>query len=249
MNIGYIVNWDDNCKDIADITVSNHMDYCKLHKYTLINDPQTNVGKRNSWIKFAAATSALMDKKYKNIDWFFWVDIDILIMDMSMKLETIVDVPDSSHIVAIRYYEPLRGHYIDISSDNPKWIRSGDPTWQNIHLGMFAFRNSQDSLDIFNSIINDKRYETRYIRDEDVFTILYMSNPDIRSKITFIPLHDIMHNNAQARINSIPHMNYIPYNTGEFIFHPAGASNKQKVDLLKKHKTKVKHENSNTSKI
>jgi len=86
--IGLLNVYDQNYQSLADITIQNKKDYCDLHGYEFIDFSiaKNNTGKHVAFSKFYAAL-----KKMYNYDWIFYNDLDSLIMNYNIKLESFID--------------------------------------------------------------------------------------------------------------------------------------------------------------
>jgi hypothetical protein len=87
--IAVLVVYDDNYEEMKKITVdTNIQQYCEIHGYTLIPHKVENFDRHASWAKISKSIEIL---KNDNFDWLFFIDLDCLIMNSTIKLETIID--------------------------------------------------------------------------------------------------------------------------------------------------------------
>jgi len=89
MKIGVVVSFNESYSDMARISVyDNIQKYCTLHNYDLYVDKQTSprMDRYSAWNKVIACIESL-----PNYDWIFFIDCDCLIMNHSIKLESLID--------------------------------------------------------------------------------------------------------------------------------------------------------------
>lgn len=80
--------YDKNYNDLANLSIPNKLDYAKKHGYDVIyfNDI-LDKDRPAQWSKVKAIEYALK----QNYDWVWWIDIDALIMEFDIMLESIID--------------------------------------------------------------------------------------------------------------------------------------------------------------
>lgn len=87
--IAVLVVYDNNYEEMKKITVdTNIQQYCEIHGYTLIPHKVENFDRHSSWAKISKSIEIL---KNEDFDWLFFIDLDCLIMNSTIKLETIID--------------------------------------------------------------------------------------------------------------------------------------------------------------
>jgi hypothetical protein len=85
--IAIITLFDKNYEKLAEMSIPNKINYAKKHGYDLIYyDKAIDLSRPPQWSKVKAIEYALND-----YDWVWWIDIDALIMDFNVKLESIID--------------------------------------------------------------------------------------------------------------------------------------------------------------
>lgn len=87
--IAVLVVYDDNYESMKEITVDNNIsNYCDLHGYTLITRKINSTEREPQWYKISESIDVL---KSNDFDWVFFIDLDCLIMNPTIKLETLID--------------------------------------------------------------------------------------------------------------------------------------------------------------
>ena len=112
MKIAIAQLYTNHFDDWAKIPIRNKQIYCDKHGYDLVTKRglyKTNFGERHpSWHSILLILETL---EKTNVDWVFWSDIDALIMDQTVKLESFIEnkydiiIPDQG-----------RGEYCGIKS-------------------------------------------------------------------------------------------------------------------------------------
>ncbi len=239
MKIGYILKWDKNQQSIANITLQNHKDYCDKHEYTLIVDTGVWDQSRNGmWMKHVAIMRALRNNDYNDIDWFFWSDIDVLIMNQTITLESILQQCDYDkyNIIASKW-APDTGFpfFNQLSSKFVQKLAMTSKFFFTIHTGNFFIKNNSNSYKLIHSIYTDRRFRQKDISDyqtgdEIGFVIYYLAYPDIRKQIYFLPIEQLHIVPSEDKLNTFKH-----YECGDFLVHANYRSIEEKVNILKKY--------------
>ena len=89
MNICVVSLYDDNYKELADITLENNCrEYCTIHNYEF-HIKKDNFGlKHLGFEKIRLLLELLKTDKY---DWIYWRGADTLITNFQIKLENLID--------------------------------------------------------------------------------------------------------------------------------------------------------------
>jgi hypothetical protein len=90
-DICVLVSYNDNYASMAELTVNNNIKlYCDKHNYTLWVDTQHNPDndRYSSWQKIKTSINILKNHNFK---WLFFMDVDCLIMNSDIKLESLID--------------------------------------------------------------------------------------------------------------------------------------------------------------
>jgi len=158
MKFCVLVCYDENYKKMASITVDlNIAKYCEMHGYDLHKDYQEffTDGRPAQWRKIKAARELLETNKY---DWIFFIDVDCIIMNPDIKLESFIDDTYSFLLPSQDIKAP----------DTP--ILKGDI--HNIITSQFFVKNDEFGREILdkiwiaenNSIVNEFDHEGRQVR-------------------------------------------------------------------------------------
>lgn len=83
--IGFCTAYNDNFKNVAEITVPTFKHYCEKHGYDYIEVTNCNCGRHPVWEKIF-----LLKERLKDYDYLFWCDCDAIITNNSIKLESFI---------------------------------------------------------------------------------------------------------------------------------------------------------------
>jgi hypothetical protein len=86
--IGFLNVYDHTYKNIAELTVPNKIEYCNRHGYSFLEvcDEKLPEGYHPAFSKFSLALRCL-----PFCDWVFYNDVDTIIMNQNIKLESFID--------------------------------------------------------------------------------------------------------------------------------------------------------------
>lgn len=222
-----IVTASLNRQDHHSLLVSNKQDYADLHGYDLIvieeilaqdgsnasiadiADPDARVAAA-MFTKPLAILKALSTGEY---EWVWWLDLDALIMERSLKLDRLL---------------PLR-------STTGEWLAdavfSGDPNLV-INAGSMLLRNCEWSVKLLT-----RQYQSRndiriphlaYWHDNAVIAHMFNTNGEVRRRSLLLP---------QRALNSF-HSDFVP---GDFVIHFAGGSASDKINLMHQYLDRIAH--------
>jgi len=239
MNFGYILHYDERQEVIADVTLSNHTEYCELHHYKLINDKTIWQGNRNGmWMKWYAIMRAIEDSSNKDLDWFFWSDIDVLIMDQQRSLDTVISNIDYKryNIIASKLITYDKHIFKNLQADviEPYTTPTHDNNWFTFHTGNFFIKNSIKTLEMIKTIVNDKRFFQQpelfnhMTGDEIGFTIYYFGYPEYRKRMGLLP-NSLLHTST-PKYCTVPGIKI--YDEKDFLIHAFFLSVEKKVEML-----------------
>jgi hypothetical protein len=240
ITIGFITKWDERQSELAEITAPNHRDYCSRHGYTYICDTGAWDKSRNGmWMKHTAILRALRDPRYKDIDWFFWSDTDVLLMNYTIPLESMVVQRDDVHIIASKWTVSSGFQsYTNLHSDTIETASGINPAWFTFHTGNFFIRNCDWSYNFIRSVYTDIRFintpsiATNMTGDEVGFTIYYLAYPEVRPHILFQPI-EMFHILPEEDVKQpMVLKRYIP---GDILVHASFRPLCEKIDILKRY--------------
>jgi len=87
MELGVLTVWDQKQRCLASLTQPVLKSYCRKHGYCLLSEERTANPKLTPfWLKIEAVGDYLAD-----FDWLAWVDVDCLVMDRDVKLDSFLD--------------------------------------------------------------------------------------------------------------------------------------------------------------
>lgn len=155
MKIAVLSAYSSNFVKMADLSRNNKKNYCLNHGYDFIEDndyPNQGEGRKASqWYKILSIL------KYLDMyDYIMWSDIDTLIMNPSIKLESLID--DRHHL--------FFGGY--------EYHKNVPPSMGClVHSGNFIIKNSKEAKNILTTVFYNPEYyeyDKRPNHEETAFT-------------------------------------------------------------------------------
>lgn len=237
--IAIVQAYDEKYKELALLTTPNKYNYARLHNYTFIDREVVWRDTRNgAWI-IPVTLLQLLEENHKEIDWFYWTDVDSLIMNYNIKLEEICDYVENEvdFIASLWTYEsPVT--YKNLKGDIE--VLAISSLWYMMHTGNFFVRNSEFSRRFLYDICEDKRFLREDLKnargwDEFAFTVKYLAEPDFRRHFKFLPNGTFIsfdYSSDYAEYGKIA--NVTDYTTGDFIIHFPMRAPSLRIELIKK---------------
>ncbi|CCH57968.1 hypothetical protein TBLA_0A01680 [Henningerozyma blattae CBS 6284] len=185
---------------IEKISIDNKKAYAKRHGYGLTIKDLT-VSKRYSheyregWQKIDILKQSM--REFPNAEWFWWLDLDTLIMEPKKSLEDhIFNRIDQMTERTLEEFNPLNIPidlpYVDYKQDMNLLITQD---CGGFNLGSFFIKNSEWSKLLLDVWWEPVMYEQRHMvwdhREQDALEELYRNEAWIRSKVGFLPLRAI----------------------------------------------------------
>lgn len=198
---GGVLRWKNEQEwAIEHISIANKEAYAKRHGYGLTIKDLTTVKRyshefREGWQKADILKQTM--REFPGTEWFWWLDLDTLIMEPEKSLEEhIFNRIDKITDRTLKSFNPLNldldQPYVDYTEDIDLLITQD---CGGFNLGSFFIKNSDWSkllLDIWWDPIS---YEQKHMvwehREQDALESLYANEAWIRSKIGFLPLRSI----------------------------------------------------------
>ncbi|ORX92722.1 hypothetical protein K493DRAFT_303137 [Basidiobolus meristosporus CBS 931.73] len=177
----------------------NKEEYAKYHGYRFLQDGVYDKSRGAAWGKILSLRKFM--KMYPSIKWFWWIDVDTVLMDYSVPLEDRVlanlTKPENANKDLIIAY--------DINGFNA---------------GSFFIRNTEWSLE-FLRLIYEPKYKTRFgYAEQGTMQHLFETRPDVAEHFYFVP---------QNLINAFPDNGsyrdedeVYSYREGNLLIHFAG---------------------------
>jgi mannan polymerase II complex MNN10 subunit len=231
-DICVLVSYNNSYAELAECSVlENLTNYCELHGYSLCIDKHEDrvvKNKPDSWKiaygKFIATQDIFKHNKFK---WLFYIDVDSLVMNTSIKLESIID-DNYSFIVLNHEIPPIDNPILSINNKN------------NVIISHYFIKNDKDGLDILDAILNNEGWPEDLPIDEWDFegrqVRLLINNPKYTNKIK------VIEESTFSRfwyINS-PYLLFFMnenfkniWQPGDFILHLVGYPVNERIALLK----------------
>lgn len=222
--IAVLVVYDDNYESMKRITVDDNIkNYCDLHGYTLIPYKVTETERHASWYKISKSIDILKSNEF---DWLFFIDLDCLIMNPTIKLESIIDeqfsyivpshnVPaiDTPTITPFNTDNTITSQFL-VKNDE-MGIKILEDIWEskelpsNMDFHTFDYEGRQNRV----TILKEEFKPYIKILDEKILNrFWYINSP-------FMTFHNIGVNN-------------LVWEPGDFIVHVTGYQKEERIRLL-----------------
>ena len=195
---GGVLRWKNEREwAIEKLSILNKRAYAKRHGYALvIKDMATSKRYtheyRESWQKVDILRQTM--REFPNAEWFWWLDVQTLIMEPSLSLEDhIFNKLDEVAERSIQYFNPLNIEvdipYVDYSQPIDLLITQD---CGGFNLGSFFIRNSEWSKILLDIWWDPLTYIQKHMvwehREQDALESLYSQEAWIRSRVGFLPL-------------------------------------------------------------
>ncbi len=229
MKIKILLKYSKMYEKLGEIAKKNREAYCKLHGYTLVVDDVEISSKYGDhrWDRYDAIKKHLHD-----CDWLVWTDVDALIMNPSITLESIIGLAQNN--------EDIIGGFF-------RYGKLGADEDYSIHTGVLFIKNSEwihnEFFNKFSEIRTVVRNMKHYMADEHTLSIIH-KNEKYKNHFKLIRLDRICSIPGQTVVesesiesyqenlstiglirfqkNSVPQMSNIRiYHIGDFILHYA----------------------------
>jgi len=211
--IAIVTLYDKNYEDFAKYSVPNKLRYANIHKYDLIvfND-SIDKTRPPQWSKIKAVQSVLSD-----YDWVWWIDIDSMIMNFDIKLESIID----------DQYEMI------FTSNAHSYLSNGSSFYKNTdNIHKFLAECYDLNLDCLKNI-NVHVFD----HEQQPMRILLQSNSEYKSKTKFINERSC---NSFCKTNNPDVLKYYPnwnsednlYQTGDFVIQFCGRTIPERLESM-----------------
>lgn len=225
--IGVLVMYDDLYEEMSRLTVDGNIkSYCEMNGYTLIKHKIENVdnGRAPQWQKIIESINILQSS---DLDWLFFIDLDCLIMNQTIKLESLIDE---------KYSFIIPSHGID-AVDFPMEINEfGD---NNVITCAYFVKNDEIGIEILKSIwecrgfpegieINDFDHEGRQCR-------ITLAMPEFKPYVKIVEerlLNRFWYMNQPFLTFYNLGVNNLVWKPGDFIVHVSGYPLKDRIQLL-----------------
>jgi hypothetical protein len=226
-NIGFLVMYDDLYEEMANITIDQNIKgYCELHGYKLIRHKIENIdnGRAPQWQKIIESLRLLQSNEF---DWIFFLDLDCLIMNPSIKLESLIDE---------KYSFIIPSHGID-AVDFP--MEKNEFGGNTVITSAFFVKNDEMGRDILKNIwdctgspegtdINEFDHEQRQCR-------ITFSRPCFKPYVKIIEerlLNRFWHMSSPFMVMHTNGINELTWRPRDFIVHVTGYPLQERIKLL-----------------
>ena len=225
--IGVLVMYDDLYEGMAKITADRNIkDYCDLHGYRLIKHKIENIdnGRAPQWQKIAVSIGIL---ESSDLDWLFFIDLDCLIMNQTIKLESFLDE---------RHSFIIPSHAVEAKDFPMETNEFGD---NNVITSAYFVKNDEKGLEMLKSIwecsgmpegfdIDEFDHEGRQCR-------VTLSMPEFRPYVKIVEerlLNRFWYINKPFMTFFNLGINDLVWKPGDFIVHVTGYPLQERIQLL-----------------
>ena len=159
MKICVTTIYDDNMLEIAKITAFDNFEkYCKLNKYDLeVINIDYEKERPTSWYKILEVKKILESNKY---DWVFFVDLDCLFMNMTTKLESLID---DDNFIIFAANSDIQDHPVP-NKFGVNGVNGSQFLIKNCQLSLDFLDDVWSAIDLPADIVNEHDWEQRQFR-------------------------------------------------------------------------------------
>lgn len=241
MKISILQKYNNLYNPIAEITTPNKIDYAEKHDYDFIDDKSVMNTENEKW--YWMNTRAMINVLESDVDcdWFYYCDVDSLIMNKKIKLDSFLKDTDGRNFVGgIWVKKHPFGLYLN-KTNGEVVKKKGIGMLYMLATGHLFIRNCKESLDQLKKIYKDKRFTDNMIKavgaDELVYGFHYMNDVDFRKSVKQLSLDKFFsfpkENNIFKRHKDIL-TDINDYKKKEFILHaPAPNLDDSDADIVK----------------
>lgn len=227
MRIGVLMMYDAHYERMAGITIDKNVrQYCELHGYRLfahkINGDEND--RPPQWQKIAKSIEILESGE---VDWLLFLDLDCLVMNSTIKIESLID--DAYSLI-------LPAHAVD-AIDFP--MEDNGFGGNNIISAMYLVKADEMGLAILRDVWNKNGmpedfdsnkfdYEQRQFR-------ITLSNPEFRKHAKIVEerkMNTSWYINNPFMLFSFPGANDLAWKPGDFIAHVTGYDLDERIRIL-----------------
>jgi hypothetical protein len=223
-NIAVLVIYDENYETMKNLTVDHNIQqYCDLHGYTLIACKINSTERSPQWYKIHESIDVLKSNEF---EWLFFIDLDCLIMNPTIRLESIID--DNYSFIIPSQNTP--------SNDTP--IITPFDT-DNIITSQFLVKNDEFGIKILEDIWEAKELSGNFnfyeFDHEQRQTKITIQKEEFKPYVKIIEEKTLNRfwymNSPFMTLNNIG-VNDLVWKPGDFIVHVTGYKKEEKIKLL-----------------
>ncbi|KAK9719441.1 hypothetical protein K7432_004777 [Basidiobolus ranarum] len=195
--IAILMAFDNHQSYYLPRSLEDKKDYAKLHGYKFLQDGVHDSGKTAVWGKIASLRKFM--RQYPKIKWFWWIDLDTIILDPYYALE--------DHILGGTRHPRFANKDVIMAYD-----------FNGFNAGSFMIRNSEWSLDFLKRLYSPEFHNRFGYQEQGAMQHLFESDTTVAEHFYIIP---------QRKFNAFPPGNYPNveehgFQEGDFLVHFAG---------------------------
>jgi FkbM family methyltransferase len=212
--IAIVTLFDKNYEDLANIAVPNFIEYGKKHGYDIIFfDDIIDKTRPPQWSKVKAVESVL-----DNYEWVWWIDIDALIINQDIKLESLIDT----------------NHDIIFTANKYSTISNGSSFYRNCE---FTKKFLRDCYELNLDILRDIDLTT-FDHEQKPMRTLYLSGGEYASRINLLherTCNSFWYTSSPSVLQSYPNWNSEDniYQNGDFVVNFCGRTKDERIQIMK----------------
>lgn len=224
--IAIVTLFDKNYAQLAKISIPNKAEYAKKHGYDLIYfDKIIDKTRPPQWSKVKAIEYAL-----SNYDWVWWIDIDALIMEFDVKLESIID----------------ENYDIIFTANKYSYLSNGSSFFKNTALTRKFLKDCYELQLPYLKDINVNVFD----HEQQPMRALALNDQTYKQKIKLIDervCNSYCTTTNQSVLDAYPNWNNEPniYKPGDFVVQFCGRTFDERIDILQQYSKRVKNHQKN----
>lgn len=213
--IAIVTLFDDYYKDLAEISLEDKIEYARKHNYNFIYfSNKIDPNRPAQWSKIKSIEYVL-----KDYEWVWWIDIDALIINKDIKIESIID--DNFDII--------------LTENKYSFISNGSSFFKNTQ---FTKKFLKECYDLELDILKDVDIQT-FDHEQKPMRILIQSIPEYAKKIKLIKervCNSFWYTNNKTVLDSYPNWNNDEniFKPGDFVVNFCGRDKNERIEVMKK---------------
>ncbi|ORY07329.1 hypothetical protein K493DRAFT_106798 [Basidiobolus meristosporus CBS 931.73] len=214
-DIAIVMAYDENMPFYLPRSVENKQEYAKYHGYSFFAHNISKSELHSSWSKITYMKQVMEENP--RISWFWWIDLDSIIMDPTISLEK--HVLDSEKIVNYNNKDILIA-----------WDCNG------LNTGSFFLRNRRWTHDFLNTMIQYAQQDRGYYGEQRVMQRLYRKDQTIVDHFSFPLLRTFTAAyQHECGLDRGDWQSLHLYHPGDFLIHFANCGADKCHDVFEKH--------------
>ena len=223
MRICVTTIYDNNMQEMSKITAYDNFEkYCKLNGYDLeVINVDYEKNRPTSWYKIVEVKKLLESNKY---DWVFFIDLDCLFMNMTIKIETLID---DDYFVIFAANDDVQDHPVP-NKFGVNGVAGSQFLIKNCKISMDFLDDVWSADDLTSDMINHHDWEQRQFR----YSIVKDKFKDFVKIIEGKLINAFWYTNNVFFLMKYKNYNKEIWEIGDFIIHIPGLHGSDRIKLL-----------------